>query len=157
MFGIDADMRVDDVRPIRRDLRVRDPLERVKIGLGNSALAIRAIAGRQGENRYEGDDEQVYEAVHIEHIVSETRPRVPPCRKLKPEQHPRASSGARSIAERELGPDHPLVGRILDQYAGVLRQMNRKAEAKQSEMRAKAIRAHRASTVDLRELTALHR
>lgn len=63
---------------------------------------------------------------------------------------------ARSIAEQELGPDHPLLGRILDQYAGVLRKMNRKAEAKQSEMRAKAIRAHQAPTVDLGEL-ALHR
>ena len=64
---------------------------------------------------------------------------------------------ARSIAEQELGPDHPLVGRILDQYACVLRQMNRKAEAKQSEMRAKAIRAHHAETIDLGELTALER
>jgi tetratricopeptide (TPR) repeat protein len=59
---------------------------------------------------------------------------------------------AQSIAEQELGPDHPLLGRILDQYAGLLRQMNRKTEAKQSEMRAKAIRAHQAATVDLGEL-----
>ena len=59
------------------------------------------------------------------------------------------------IAKERLGPVHPLVARILDRYAAALQQRNRKAEAKPSEIRAKAILAHHALTVDLSELTAL--
>ena len=47
------------------------------------------------------------------------------------------------------------MARILDRYAAALHQMNRKAEAKESEILAKAILAYRALAVDLNELTAL--
>ena len=62
---------------------------------------------------------------------------------------------ALSMAEEQLGPDNKLVARVLEQYAVALRQMDRTAEAKQSEVRAKAILARRVSTVGLNELTAL--
>jgi len=39
-----------------------------------------------------------------------------------------------------LGPDHAGVGRILANYAALLRKMNRTAEADAAEARARAIR-----------------
>ncbi len=48
---------------------------------------------------------------------------------------------ALAIAERSLGPDHRLMGEVLIEYAGALRRLDRKAEAKRCEKRAKAILA----------------
>ena len=45
-----------------------------------------------------------------------------------------------AILEKALGPEHPLVATSLENYAALLRNMNREAEAAQMEARAKAIR-----------------
>ena len=46
---------------------------------------------------------------------------------------------ALDIGERRLGPQHSLVGKVMLYYAAVLKRMDRKAEAKQYQRRAKAI------------------
>ena len=46
---------------------------------------------------------------------------------------------ALALAENRIGTEHPLVGRILSCYAVVLRQTNRKGQAKDIERHAKAI------------------
>ena len=43
-----------------------------------------------------------------------------------------------AILEKALGPDHPSVGRVLANYAGLLRKADRTAEADAAEARAKA-------------------
>jgi hypothetical protein len=43
--------------------------------------------------------------------------------------------------ERALGPEHPNVPKILDNYAALLRETGRADEAAEMEARAKAIRA----------------
>ncbi|MEE8598495.1 MAG: tetratricopeptide repeat protein, partial [Dehalococcoidales bacterium] len=48
------------------------------------------------------------------------------------------------IREKALGPNHPHVSQSLDNYADLLRKMNRESEAGQMEARAKAIRAKHA-------------
>jgi tetratricopeptide (TPR) repeat protein len=70
---------------------------------------------------------------------------------------------ALSIAENALGPQNPLVGRVLADYAVLLRKTKRKTEARQLELRAKAIREmHSADrigeyTVDLSDLAPSRR
>ncbi len=49
-----------------------------------------------------------------------------------------------TIMEKALGPEHPNVATTLENYAELLRTMNRDAEAKSMEARAKAIRAKHA-------------
>ena len=46
------------------------------------------------------------------------------------------------LYRKALGPYHPQLATILDQYAGLLRQTNRDEEAKMVEKQAAAIRAH---------------
>jgi len=46
---------------------------------------------------------------------------------------------ALDIGEKELGPNHPLIGQVLDAYAKALKQMNHKKEAKAFEQRSRAI------------------
>ena len=43
--------------------------------------------------------------------------------------------------EKALGPEHPDVVMLLEDYADLLREMKRDAEAEKMEARAKAIRA----------------
>ena len=45
-----------------------------------------------------------------------------------------------AIYEKALGPEHPNVAATLGNYAKLLREMNRDAEAEKMEARAKAIR-----------------
>ena len=47
---------------------------------------------------------------------------------------------ALAIWEKALGPEHPNVATSLENYAALLRNMNREAEAVQMEAHAKAIR-----------------
>jgi tetratricopeptide (TPR) repeat protein len=49
-----------------------------------------------------------------------------------------------AITEKALGPDHPHVATTLENYALLLRQIERDAEAAKMEARAKAIRAKHA-------------
>ena len=49
-----------------------------------------------------------------------------------------------AIMEKALGPDHPNVATILKGYSDLLRKMDRNAEGKKMEARAKAIRVKRA-------------
>ena len=49
-----------------------------------------------------------------------------------------------AIREKALGPAHPNVAKGLENYAALLRKMNRDAEAKNMEARAKVIRAKHA-------------
>ena len=51
---------------------------------------------------------------------------------------------ALAIWEKALGPEHPNVFRVLKNYAALLRETGRTAEAAKMEARAKAIRAKRA-------------
>ena len=48
-----------------------------------------------------------------------------------------------AIREKALGPDHPNVATSLENYAALLRKLDRTAEAETMEVRAKAIRATR--------------
>jgi tetratricopeptide (TPR) repeat protein len=48
---------------------------------------------------------------------------------------------ALAVAQPILGADHPVVGAILGDYAGLLRRTHRKSEAKSLELRAKAIQS----------------
>ncbi len=50
---------------------------------------------------------------------------------------------ALAIWEKALGPEHPNVATVLENYAALLRQMNRNSEAAEMEARVKAIRAKR--------------
>ena len=50
---------------------------------------------------------------------------------------------ALAISEKALGPEHPNVARILENYADLLRKLDRNAEAEELEERARAIRAIR--------------
>ena len=47
---------------------------------------------------------------------------------------------ALAILEKALGPEHPNVAQVLENYAELLRKTNRKTEAAKMEARAKAIR-----------------
>ncbi len=49
-----------------------------------------------------------------------------------------------AIDEKALGPEHPNVATNLENYAALLRETGRSAEADKLEARAKAIRAKRA-------------
>ena len=49
-----------------------------------------------------------------------------------------------TIVEKALGPEHPLVALSLQNYAALLRETNREAEAEKMEARAQAIRAKHA-------------
>jgi len=49
-----------------------------------------------------------------------------------------------AIREKAFGPDHPDVAVSLENYAGLLSETGRGAEAAKMEARAKAIRARRA-------------
>ncbi len=49
-----------------------------------------------------------------------------------------------AIWEKALGPDHPNVVASLENYAALLRETGRTAEANKMEARAKAIRVKRA-------------
>ena len=49
-----------------------------------------------------------------------------------------------AIWERTLGPEHPNVAQSLENYAALLRETNREAEAARMEARAKTIRAKHA-------------
>ncbi len=51
---------------------------------------------------------------------------------------------ALAILEKTLGPDHPNVAQSLENYAALLREINRKTEAAELEARAKAIRTKHA-------------
>ncbi|MCH8112183.1 MAG: tetratricopeptide repeat protein [Proteobacteria bacterium] len=51
---------------------------------------------------------------------------------------------ALAIVEKALGPEHPNVATSLENYAELLRNMNRKAEAARMEDRAETIRAKHA-------------
>ena len=46
-----------------------------------------------------------------------------------------------SISEKALGPDHPTIASSLLNYAAVLRELDRAAEAEAMEVRAKLIQA----------------
>lgn len=46
-----------------------------------------------------------------------------------------------AIREKALGPEHPHVAQSLENYAGLLRKINRVTEAIKMEARAKRIRA----------------
>ena len=48
---------------------------------------------------------------------------------------------ALTILTKALGADHPNVALMLENYADLLRKMNREGEAEKMETRAKAIRA----------------
>jgi tetratricopeptide (TPR) repeat protein len=49
-----------------------------------------------------------------------------------------------AISEKDLGPDHPVLGEVLTAYAGFLRQTKQKAKAKEARRRGEAIlAAHR--------------
>ena len=48
---------------------------------------------------------------------------------------------ALAIREKALGPTHPTLAQGLENYAGLLRKLNRIPEAEKLETRAKAIRA----------------
>ena len=50
-----------------------------------------------------------------------------------------------AIQEQSLGPDDPGLAATLEDYARVLKQMNREAQAAEVETRAKAIRSKRKS------------
>ena len=52
---------------------------------------------------------------------------------------------ALEIDEKALGPDHPNVATTLENYAALLRETQRNAEATEMEARAKEIRAKHAS------------
>ncbi len=51
---------------------------------------------------------------------------------------------SRAIQEKVLGPEHPNVAQVLENYAVLLRKTNRNAEAAKMEARAKAILAKHA-------------
>ena len=51
---------------------------------------------------------------------------------------------ALSIWEKALGPEHPDVATVLENYALLLRKTNREAQAEELEARARAIRAKHA-------------
>lgn len=51
---------------------------------------------------------------------------------------------ALEVLEKAQGPEHPNVAEVLENYAGLLRKMNREAEAEKLEARAHAIRAQHA-------------
>ena len=65
---------------------------------------------------------------------------------------------ALTIAEKQLGADHPYTGEMMNLHATVLRKTGRKTEAKRVEKRARALLAKHASdnltnhTVDFRTL-----
>ncbi len=48
---------------------------------------------------------------------------------------------ALAIREKTLGPEHPKLATSLENYAALLRKLDRTAEAESMEVRAKAIRA----------------
>ena len=48
-------------------------------------------------------------------------------------------AGKTALLERTLGPDHPNLAATLDNYADLLRKMQREAEAESAAARAKAI------------------
>ena len=48
---------------------------------------------------------------------------------------------ALAIRKKALGPDHPNVAKVLENYAALLRKTGRGAEAENMEAHAKAIRA----------------
>ncbi len=49
-----------------------------------------------------------------------------------------------AIYEKVLGPEHPNVATVLENYAALLHKLNRHAEADKMEARAQAIRAKHA-------------
>ncbi len=51
------------------------------------------------------------------------------------------------IVEKALGPEHPQVARVLENYAALLHKLDRDAEADKMEARAKAIRAKNAQEI----------
>lgn len=55
-------------------------------------------------------------------------------------------------AEQRFGEAHPRTAQALNLYAAILRRMNRKAEARAMEKRAKEIETERRGTVDVNEL-----
>ena len=56
-------------------------------------------------------------------------------------RHPRTLA----IWEKALGPEHPNLATVLENYAGLLREMRRGAAARELEARAQAIGAARAT------------
>jgi len=54
---------------------------------------------------------------------------------------------ALAIVEKALGPEHPQVARVLENYAALLHKLDRDAEADKMEARAKAIRAKNAQEI----------
>ncbi len=48
---------------------------------------------------------------------------------------------ALAIRQKVLGPQHPAIALVLDNYSALLRQTDRAAEANELEIRARAIRA----------------
>ncbi len=67
----------------------------------------------------------------------------PPCRAAHFEAEPLFKC-ALTIREEALGPEHPDLAQSLENYAALLRQTGRSAEATEMEARAKAIRAKHA-------------
>jgi Tfp pilus assembly protein PilF len=54
------------------------------------------------------------------------------------------------IDEKALGPEHPQVAAVLENYAALLHKLNRDAEADKMEARAQAIRAKHAQEIPQR-------
>ncbi len=52
-----------------------------------------------------------------------------------------------AIWEKALGPEHPQVAMVLENYAVLLHRLNRDAEADKMEARAQAIRAKHAQEI----------
>ncbi len=57
---------------------------------------------------------------------------------------------ALAIDEKALGPDHPRVATVLENYAALLHKLNRDAEADKMQARAQAIRAKHAQEIPQR-------
>ncbi len=55
-----------------------------------------------------------------------------------------------AIYEKVLGPEHPNVATVLENYAALLHKLNRESEAEKMEARAKAIRAKQAQEIPQR-------
>jgi thiamine biosynthesis lipoprotein ApbE len=61
------------------------------------------------------------------------------CRLKQPAEAAALFERSLRIAEATLGPNHPTVGRVLNNYSKALRMMKRKAEAETAAARAKSI------------------
>jgi len=58
--------------------------------------------------------------------------------------------GALAIREKALGPEHPQVAAVLENYAALLHKLNRDGEADELEARAQAISAKHAQEIPQR-------